>query len=165
MDKIVSNDSVNWNNCTDYRNSWINAVAQNNANAYTQLSNGHRKQFEKRVWKVTPRSNPLHGMNESVQSNPNGIIYAKIFRCIANGFFSSTRSISFEKGPAPLEKVLRNGNLLEKGIYWWKARTRWNLEWCEIECIRERASIGEANEQWNAIEDEAHWRADIEELT
>ena len=56
----------------------MDAVAQANPNAYTQLRNGHRKQIEKRAWKFENASNLLHGMNESAQLNTNGILYAKI---------------------------------------------------------------------------------------
>ena len=56
----------------------MDAVAQANPNAYTQLRNSHRKQIEKRAWKFEHTSNLLHGMNESAQLNTNGILYAKI---------------------------------------------------------------------------------------
>ena len=57
----------------------MDAVAQANPNAYTKpkLSNGHRKQFEKRVLKFEHSSNLLQGMVESVQLT-NGILNAKI---------------------------------------------------------------------------------------
>ena len=55
----------------------MDAVAQANPNAYTQLRNGHRKQIEKRAWKFEHTSNLLRGMVESVQLT-TGILYAKI---------------------------------------------------------------------------------------
>ena len=55
----------------------MDAVAQANPNAYTQLRNGHSKQFEKRAWKFEYTSNLLHGMVKSVQLT-TGILYAKI---------------------------------------------------------------------------------------
>ena len=57
----------------------MDAVAQANPNAYTQLSNGHFQQIEKRARKFEHSSNLLHGMVESVQLNPsNGILFAMI---------------------------------------------------------------------------------------
>ena len=79
LDKIIPNDRENRNNCLGNGNSGMDAVAQANPNAYTKpkLSNGHRKQFEKRVSKFEHSSNLLHGMFESVQLT-TGILYAKI---------------------------------------------------------------------------------------
>ena len=76
-DKIIPNDSENRNNWLGNGNSGMDAVAQANPNAYTQLSSGHRKQFEKRVLKCEHSSNLLHGMFESVQLT-TGILSAKI---------------------------------------------------------------------------------------
>ena len=56
LDKIIPNDSENCNNWLGNGNSGMDAVAQENPNVYTQLSNGHRKQFEKRAWKFEHRS-------------------------------------------------------------------------------------------------------------
>ena len=79
LDKIIPNDSEKCNNWIGYGNSGMDAVAQANPNAYTKLklSNGHRKQFEKRLLKVEHSSNLLHGMVESGQLT-TGILYAKI---------------------------------------------------------------------------------------
>ena len=79
LDKIIPNDSENCNNWIGNGNSGMDAVAQANPNAYTKpkLSNGHRKQFEKRLLKVEHSSNLLHGMVESGQLT-TGILYAKI---------------------------------------------------------------------------------------
>ena len=77
LDKIIPNDSENCNNWLGNGNSGMNAVAQANPNVYTQLSTGHRKQFEKRVLKFEHSSNLVHGMVESVQLT-TGILYAKI---------------------------------------------------------------------------------------
>ena len=78
-DKIIPNDSENRNTLLGNGNSGMDAVAQANPNAYTKpkLSNGHRKQFEKRLLKVEHSSNLLHGMVESGQLT-TGILYAKI---------------------------------------------------------------------------------------
>ena len=80
LDEIIPNDRENCNNWLGNGNSGMDAVAQANPNAYTKpkLSNGHRKQFEKRVLKFEHTSKLLHGMNESAQLNTNGILYAKI---------------------------------------------------------------------------------------
>ena len=66
-----------WNPWIGNGNSGMDAVAQANPNAYTQLRNGHRKQIEKRAWKFEHSSNRLHQMVESVQLT-TGILYAKI---------------------------------------------------------------------------------------
>ena len=76
LDKIIPNDSENCNNWLGNGNSGMDAVAQANPNVHTQLSTGHRKQFEKRAWKFEPISIRLHGMNESAQLNTNGILHA-----------------------------------------------------------------------------------------
>ena len=52
--------------------------AEASPNAYTHRSNGHSKQFEKPARKFEPSLSLLRGMDESVQLNPNGILYAKI---------------------------------------------------------------------------------------
>ena len=77
LDKIIPDDSENCNNSLGNGNSGMEAVAQANPNAYTQLRKGHRKQIEKRAWKFEHTSNLLHGMVESVQLT-TGILYAKI---------------------------------------------------------------------------------------
>ena len=66
-----------WNPRIGNGNSGMDAVAQANPNAYTQLRNCHRKQIEKRAWMFEHTSNLLHGMVESVQLT-TGILYAKI---------------------------------------------------------------------------------------
>ena len=48
-DKIIPNDSENRNNWLGNGNSGMDAVAQANPNAYTQLRKSHGKQFEKRA--------------------------------------------------------------------------------------------------------------------
>ena len=53
-------------------------MAEANTKAYTHLSNGYSKQFEKRAQEFAPSSSLLHGMEESVQLNPNSILYANI---------------------------------------------------------------------------------------
>ena len=79
LDKIIPNDRENCNNWLGNGNSGMDAVAQVTPNAYTKpkLSNGHRKQFEKRELKFEHSSNLVHGMVESVQLT-TGILYAKI---------------------------------------------------------------------------------------
>ena len=77
LDKIIPNNRKNCNNWLGNGNSGMDAVAQANPNAYTQLRNGHRKQIERRTWKFEHTSNLLHGMVESVQLT-TGILYAKI---------------------------------------------------------------------------------------
>ena len=55
-------------------------MAQANTNAYTQLRNGNRKQFEKPAWKFEHSSNRLHGKIESVQLIPTGIQNIKLLK-------------------------------------------------------------------------------------
>ena len=80
LGKIIPNDSENCNNWLGNGNSGIDTVAQANPIAYTKpkLSNGHLKQFEKRAWKFETISFRLHGINESAQLNPNGILHANV---------------------------------------------------------------------------------------
>ena len=78
LDKIIPNSRENCNNWLGNGNSGMDAVAQANPKAYTQLRNGQSKQFEKRAWKFEPISIRLHGRNESAQLNTTGILYAKI---------------------------------------------------------------------------------------
>ena len=108
LDKIIPNDSDNCSKWLGNGNSGMDAVAQANPYAYTKpkVSNGHRKQIEKRAWKFEHTSNLLHGMVESVQLT-TGILYAKIVidefadLNIANGnaigFFKSTNNSKFGK--------------------------------------------------------------------
>ena len=77
VEETIPSYSNIWNPWLGNGNSGMNAVAQANPNAYTQLRNGHRKHTEKRAWKFEQTSNLLHGMVESVQLT-TGILYAKI---------------------------------------------------------------------------------------
>ena len=61
LDKTIPNDSENGNNWLGIEKSGMDAAAQANPIAYTQLSNGH-KQVEKRAWKFEHSSSLLHGM-------------------------------------------------------------------------------------------------------
>ena len=76
-DKFISNESENCNNWLGNGNSGMDAVAQANTNVYTQLSNGHRNQFEKRAWKFEHSSYILDEMHVGVQLNQDGIVEAK----------------------------------------------------------------------------------------
>ena len=50
----------------------MDAVAQANVIDETQLSNGHRKQLKRRIWKIKHNWNLIHGMEEGAQLNMNG---------------------------------------------------------------------------------------------
>ena len=50
----------------------MDAMAQANGIDKTQLSKGHRKQLEKRTWKLEHISNLLYEMDERAQLNKNG---------------------------------------------------------------------------------------------
>ena len=77
LDKTIPNDSENGNTWLGNGNSGMDAVVQANPNAYSQLRNGHRMQFEKRAWKFEQSSYLIHDMDEGVQLNQNGILEAK----------------------------------------------------------------------------------------
>ena len=53
-------------------NSEMDAVSQANDTDKTQLSNGHRKQLEKRTWKIETTSNLTREMEERAHLNENG---------------------------------------------------------------------------------------------
>ena len=76
-DKIIPNDSENRNNWLGNGNSGMDAVAQANPNAYTQLRNGHGKQFEKRAWKFEQSLFLLEEMDDGIQLNQDDILEAK----------------------------------------------------------------------------------------
>ena len=68
---ILSHRNV-WNHWIGNGNSGMDAVAQANIIDETQLSNGHRKQLKKRIWKIEHNWNLIHGMEEGAQLNMNG---------------------------------------------------------------------------------------------
>ena len=120
LDKIIPNDRENCNNWLGDGNSGMDAVAQANLNAYTKpkLSNGHRKQFEKRVLKFEHSSNLLHGMVESVQLT-TGILYAKIVMERRLGSSKAQTTTSSENGPfigpaVPWEEMMMQLQFLGK---------------------------------------------------
>ena len=61
-----------WNHWIGNGNSGMDAVAQANVIDETQLSNGHRKQLKKRIWKIEHNWNLIHGTEERSQLNGNG---------------------------------------------------------------------------------------------
>ena len=77
LDKIIPNDSENFNNWLGNGNSGMDAVAQTNSNVYTQLSICCSKQFKKRAWKFEHSSYLLDEMDEWVQPNQDGKLEAK----------------------------------------------------------------------------------------
>ena len=68
---IPSHSSI-WNHWIGNGNSGMDAVAQANVIDETQLSNGHRKQSKRRIWKIEHNWNLIHGMEEGAQLNMNG---------------------------------------------------------------------------------------------
>ena len=78
LDKIIPNDIESRNNWLGNGNSGMDAVAQAIPNVYTQLSTCYSKQLRKRECKFEHSSNRLHGMIESVQLIPTGILHTKI---------------------------------------------------------------------------------------
>ena len=76
LDKGIPNDSENCINWLGNGNSGMDAVAQANPKVYTQLSTCYSKQFQKGACKFEHSSNRLHGMIESVQLIPTGILHA-----------------------------------------------------------------------------------------
>ena len=77
LDKIIPNDRENCNNWLSNENSGMDAVAQAHPNAYTQLRNGHRKQIEKRAWKLEQSLILLDEMDDGIQLNQDDILEAK----------------------------------------------------------------------------------------
>ena len=117
-DKIIPNDSENRNNWLGNGNSGMDAVAQANPNAYTKpkLSNGHRKQIEKRAWKFEHTSNLLRGMVESVQVT-TGILYAKI---VIDEFANEISLIETRLGSSKAQTTtsLENGPFIGPAVSW-----------------------------------------------
>ena len=107
LDKFIPNDSENCINWLGNGNSGMDAVAQANPNAYTQLRNGHRKRFEKRAWKFEHSSNLLHEMVESVQLNPTGILYAKI---VIDEFADKISLLEIQLGSSKAQTTTSSGN-------------------------------------------------------
>ena len=68
---ILSHRNV-WNHWIGNGNSGMDAVAQANVIDETQLSNGHRKQSKRRIWKIEHNWNLIHGTEERSQLNGNG---------------------------------------------------------------------------------------------
>ena len=73
LDETIPSHSSIWNPWNGNGNSGMDAVAQANVIDETQLSNGHRKQLKKRIWKIEHNWNLIHGMEEGAQLNMNGI--------------------------------------------------------------------------------------------
>ena len=95
----------------------MEAVAQANPNAYTQLRNGHRKRFEKRAWKFEHSSNLLHEMVESVQLNPTGILYAKI---VIDEFADKISPLEIQLGSSKAQTTTssENGPFIGPAVSW-----------------------------------------------
>ena len=72
LDETIPSHSSIWNPWNGNGNSGMDAVAQANVIDETQLSNGHRKQLKKRIWKIEHNWNLIHGMEEGAQLNMNG---------------------------------------------------------------------------------------------
>ena len=68
---ILSHRNV-WNHWIGNGNSGMDAVAQANVIDETQLSNGHRKQSKRRIWKIEHNWNLIQEMEEGAQLNMNG---------------------------------------------------------------------------------------------
>ena len=116
LDKIIANDSENRNNWLSNGNSGMDAVAQANPNAYTQLRNGHSKQFEKRAWKFEHTSILLHGMVESVQLT-TGILYAKI---VIDEFADELSLMETQLGSSKAQTIpnSENGPFIGPAVSW-----------------------------------------------
>ena len=67
VEQTIPSQSIGWKHWTGNGNSGKDAVAQANDIDKTQLSNGHRKQPKKRVWKIEHISNLLHERDEKAQ--------------------------------------------------------------------------------------------------
>ena len=116
LDKFVPNDIENCNNWLGNGKSGMDAVAQANPNAYTQLRNGHRKQIEKRAWKFEHTSILLHGIVESVQLT-TGILYAKI---VIDEFADEISLIQTRLGSSKAQTITNseNGPFIGPAVSW-----------------------------------------------
>ena len=72
LEETIPSHSSIWNPWNGNGNSGMDAVAQANVIDETQLSNGHRKQSKRRIWKIEHNWNLIHGMEEGAQLNMNG---------------------------------------------------------------------------------------------
>ena len=115
-DKIIPNDSENRNNWLGNGNSGMDAVAQADPNAYTQLRNCHGKKIEKRAWKFEHTSNLLHGMVESVQLT-TGILYAKI---VIDEFADEMSLMETQMGSSKAQTITssENGPFIGPAVSW-----------------------------------------------
>ena len=116
-DKIIPNDSENRNNWLGNGNSGMDAVEQANPNAYTQLRNGHGKQFEKRAWKFEQSLFLLDEMNDGIQLNQDDILEAK------NSTDEFTGEISLMETPMGSSKARtltssENGPFIGPAVSW-----------------------------------------------
>ena len=72
LEETIPSHSSIWNPWNGNGNSGMDAVAQANVIDETQLSNGHRKQSKRRIWKIEHNWNLIHGTEERSQLNGNG---------------------------------------------------------------------------------------------
>ena len=72
LEETIPSHSNIWNPWTGNGNSGMDAVAQANDIDETQLSNGHRKQSKRRIWKIDYNWNLIHGTEERSQLYGNG---------------------------------------------------------------------------------------------
>ena len=72
LEETIPSHSNIWNPWTGNGNSGMDAVAQANDIDETQLSNGHRKQSKRRIWKSEHNWNLIHGIEEGAQLKVNG---------------------------------------------------------------------------------------------
>ena len=72
LDETIPSHSNLWNPWTGNGNSGMDAVAHANDIDETQLSNGHRKQSKRSIWKIEHNWNLIHGTEERSQLSGNG---------------------------------------------------------------------------------------------
>ena len=72
LEETIPSHSSIWNHWIGNGNSGMDAVAQANVIDETQLSNGHRKQSKRRIWKIEHNWNLIQEMEEGAQLNMNG---------------------------------------------------------------------------------------------
>ena len=72
LEETIPSHSNVWNHWIGNGNSGMDAVSQANDIDKTQLSEGHRQQLKKRIWKIEHNWNLIHGMEEGAQLNMNG---------------------------------------------------------------------------------------------
>ena len=154
---IPSHSSI-WNHWIGNGNSGMDAVAQANVIDETQLSNGHRKQSKRRIWKIEHNWNLIHGMEEGAQLNMNGTpqddtLWLREFRdnssvsrmemCSLKVPTTASWSDGSCNGPAALFKTMwnRHGSFGKLEVFADLSEPVRNLDEKKLKFCRERSTV------------------------